>query len=305
MKTNNDVSKSDAMYHRAKAVIPGGIFGHYGFSVRETGPKFFSRSKGAYFWDIDENKYVDYMCAYGPMILGYNDPNVDKAVRNQLKNGNTVSLASPVMVELAETLVDMVTAADWALFGKNGGDSTALAAMIARAATGRKKIVKVTEGYHGVAAWMQKGRPGTIPADTEHVLEVAWNDAGGLQKLDASKLMTHLGSRLNDGLVKVAAAHDYDLIASGVPAMPYLRLANVARKTHFAWIDECVKRGVYLLGYHNHFLSTAHTEADLQHTWEVVDDAFTALGPARHQPEASAKYSEATRKSMASEYPSE
>ena len=179
----NKFSKSDAMYRRAKAVIPGGIFGHYGFSVRETGPKFFSRSKGAYFWDIDENKYVDYMCAYGPMILGYNDPKVDEAVHNQLKDGNTVSLASPVLVELAETLVDMVAAADWALFGKNGGDSTSLAVMIARAATGRKKIVKVMEGYHGAAPWMQEGRPGTIPTDSEHVLEVAWNDAAGLQKL--------------------------------------------------------------------------------------------------------------------------
>ena len=86
-------------------------------------------------------------------------PAVDEAALKQLKAGNTVSLASPVMVELAETLVDMVTAVDWALFSKNGGDGTSLAALVARAATGRQKLVKVAEGYHGVAAWMQDGRP--------------------------------------------------------------------------------------------------------------------------------------------------
>ena len=60
--------------------------------------------------------------------------------------------------------------------------------------------------------------------------------------------------------------------------MPYYRLANVPRTTHFAWIDECVKRGVYLLGYHNHFLSTAHTEADIGRTLDVADAAFGAIG---------------------------
>lgn len=408
--TTNDVSKSDSLYERAKAVIPGGIHGHYGAYVRKSGPKFFSRSEGAHFWDVDDNEYIDYMCAYGPMVLGYNHPVVDEAVLKQLKAGNTVSLASPVMVELAETMVDMVTAADWALFSKNGGDGTALAALIARAATGRKKLVKVTEGYHGVAAWMQDGRPGTTPADTEHVIQIPWNnvealqkvidenpgDVAGfisspydhvifrdnelpadgywqqiealcrkndivlivddvragfrinlagsnvaygftpdlicfgkalangypiaalvgsdalkqaaqevyftgtqffnaapmaaaratlleLQKIDGANLMTNLGNKLNEGLVGVAASHGYDLVASGIPAMPYYRLGNVDTKIHRAWIDECVKRGVYLLAYHNHFLSTAHTDADLQRTFEIVDDAFTALGPASAQ----------------------
>ena len=406
--TTNNISRSDELYERAKAVIPGGIYGHYGFSVRKTGPKFFSESKGSHFRDVDGNEYIDYMCAYGPMILGYNHPAIDEAALQQLKVGNTVSLASPVMVELAETLVDMVDAAEWALFGKNGGDSTALAAMVARAATGRRKLVKIVEGYHGAAPWMQgKGRPGTTPADSQDVIEIPWNDTGALQraidqnpddiagfisspyhhrvfsdnllpadgywqrvealcrknniviivddvragfrinlkgsnveygftpdlicfgkaiangyplaaltgsdalkqaarevyftgtqffnaapmaaaratllelqKTDAANLMTDIGNRLNEGLVNVAAAHGYDLNASGVPAMPYYRLTNVDRETHFAWIDECVKRGVYLLGYHNHFVSTAHSQADLQRTFEIADDAFTALGPA-------------------------
>ena len=100
-----------------------------------------------------------------------------------------------------------------------------------------------------------------------------------LQKIDAANLMTQIGSTLNQGLVNIASTHGYKLIASGIPAMPYYRLDGVSYETHVAWIDECVKRGVYLLGYHNHFISTAHTETDIQLTLEIVDEAFSALGP--------------------------
>ena len=396
--------QSNALYARAKSVIPGGIFGHYGSSVRESGPKFFSRSEGAHFWDADGNEYIDYMCAFGPMILGYNHPPVDEAVRRQQRQGHAVSLASPVMVELAERLVDQVAAADWALFGKNGTDATGLAVMIARAATGREKIVRVAGGYHGVAAWMRAGSPGAIAADGAAVMSVAWNDADGFERLvaeqgsdiacfisspyhhpaladselpaegywsrieaacrangivliaddvrtgfridlaganvafgftpdmicfgkaianghplsalvgadslkqtasevfytgtqfysgapmaaaiatlaelgkcDAIRRMNDAGAKLSQGLVDVASVHGCKLVVSGVPAMPYYRLADVPRAVHFAWIDECVKRGAYLLGYHNHFLSTAHAEEDLQRTWDIADAAFGAV----------------------------
>jgi glutamate-1-semialdehyde 2,1-aminomutase len=347
------------------------------------------------------------------MILGYNHPVIDEAAQAQYRKGNTVSLAAPVMFELAEVLVDMVDAADWALFGKNGGDSTSLAVRIARAATGRKKIVKVKDGYHGVAPWMMASMgdtrvmAGITPEDGANMLEVAWNDADGfeelireqgddiacfisspydhpvmrdntlpedgywqrmetlcrsngivlimddvragfrinlagsnvaygftpdlicfgkalangyplsalvgtdalreaatkvfytgtqffnaapmaaakatleeLQKVDAATQMTGIGTALNEGLVNVARQQGYELVTSGIPAMPYYRLANVSTETHFAWIDECVKRGIYLLGYHNHFVSTAHTDADLARTFDVANDAFIGLGDA-------------------------
>ena len=132
------MKKSHNLLEKAKEVIPGGVFGHYKYAIRDTGPVFFSKAKGAHFWDIDDNKYIDLMCAYGPAILGYNHPEVDEAAKSQYGLGNTVSLASPVMVDLATTLVEMVDAAEWALFGKNGGDSTNLAVMVARAATGKE-----------------------------------------------------------------------------------------------------------------------------------------------------------------------
>lgn len=403
MKIYN-IEKSQTLFARSKDVIPGGLFGHYKQATRDTAPTFFSRADGAYFWDVDGNKYIDFMCAYGPMILGYNHPVVDEAARAQCALGSTVSIAAPVIVELAELMVDMVSGMDWALFGKNGGDATSLAVMIARAATGREKIVKVRHGYHGVAAWMQGKKPGAIPADSQHVLTVPWNDVGAFERLileypgkiacfisspydhpvyrdnelpsegywkqmevlckrhgivlivddvragfrinlagshveygfspdmicfgkaiangyplsalmgtdalkqaaedvfytgtqffnavpmaaaiatlrelrqiDAVATMNDIGERLNRGLVQVAGANGYELVASGVPAMPYYRLADVPMDTHFAWIDECVRRGVYLLGYHNHFVSTAHTDQDIAQACDVADEAFAAL----------------------------
>ena len=179
--------KSDELFLKAQELIPGGIFGHYKFAVREEGPKFFSKAKNAYFWDIDGNKYLDLICGWGPMILGYNNSKIDKAARTQYDLGNTVSVASPVMVELAETLTDMVDMADWALFGKNGGDSTQLAIMVARAETGKSKILKIKDGYHGANGWMQnKNNPGIINSDSEEVLSISWNDLDEFDEMISS-----------------------------------------------------------------------------------------------------------------------
>ena len=174
MKLNH--KNSDKLFLKARELIPGGIFGHYKYAVREDGPKFFSKAKDAYFWDVDGNKYLDLICGWGPMILGYNNPKIDQAARSQYDLGNTVSVASPVMIELAETLTDMIDIADWALFGKNGGDSTQLAVMVARAETGKSKILKINNGYHGANGWMQNSsNAGVIDSDSDEVLSVEWN----------------------------------------------------------------------------------------------------------------------------------
>jgi len=187
-----DQKESQKLLERAKKVIPGsplcpdgGMYGHYSVSVPARGnPIYFSRAEGSRFWDVDGNEYVDYMCAYGPMILGYNHEAVDEAARQQYRKGNTVSLASPVMVELAEQLVDMVSIADWAFFAKNGADPTNLAVMVARAATGRKNILMFDGGYHGSSPWMQDpGSGGTIEEDTANIMKATWNDFEGLQKI--------------------------------------------------------------------------------------------------------------------------
>ena len=403
--TTYEVKKSDEYFTKAKQVIPGGIFGHYKYAVRESGPKFFSKSEGAYFWDLDDNRYVDLMCGYGPSILGYNHPEVEEAFKSSSDKGNTVSIASPVMVDLASKLVDMVDIADWALFGKNGGDATSLAVMIAREFTGKKKIIKIDDGYHGVAPWMQdKNRPGVIASDSEHVIKIKWNDleelenllgqenndiacfisspydhpvsrdnslpnegywekvtslckahgiltivddvrsgfrinlkgsnvafgfspdmicfgkaiANGhplaslvgkeeiktaaervyftgtqffsappmaaaiatlneLEKVDAPTKLIDYGKKLNARLEAVASEKGFNLVSSGVPSMPYYRLEGQSFETHIKWIDECVKRGVYMLSYHNHFISLAHKEEDIDFIESAARQAFESL----------------------------
>lgn len=177
------------LFNRALRVIPSGIYGHLGpvescFIPVEAYPLFSAKAKGAYFWDADGNRFIDYMCAYGPNVLGYNDEEVDEAVRKQMTLGNCVTSPSAIMIDMAELLVDTVAMADWAFFAKNGGDTTSFALMIARAATGRKKVVLVNGGYHGVAPWTQKlGYPGVTAADIENNLYVDWNDYKGLKKI--------------------------------------------------------------------------------------------------------------------------
>ncbi|WP_304942813.1 aminotransferase class III-fold pyridoxal phosphate-dependent enzyme [Vallitalea guaymasensis] len=147
-------------------------------------PFFSSRAKGAYFWDVDGNRFIDYMCAYGPNVLGYNDEDVDMAVAEQMKLGNCTTAPSSIMVDFAELLVDTVEMADWAFFAKNGGDVTSFALMIAKAATGRKKTILVNGGYHGVAPWTQKlGYPGICEEDVVNNLYVDWNNYEQVEKI--------------------------------------------------------------------------------------------------------------------------
>ncbi len=183
--------KSRELFTRATKVIPSGVYGHLGpaegqFIPVNKWPVFAEKAKGTYVWDIDGNKFIDYMCAYGPNILGYNDPDVDKAAMEQAKIGNCTTSPSYKMVELAELMVDTVKTADWAFFAKNGNDTTQLAIMAARNATHRKKIIFVNGFYHGVSAVVQKiDYPGVLPEDVANNLYVDWNDFEALEKLVA------------------------------------------------------------------------------------------------------------------------
>ncbi|MCP4748603.1 MAG: aminotransferase class III-fold pyridoxal phosphate-dependent enzyme [Desulfobacteraceae bacterium] len=184
---NYTFTKSQELFRRATKVIPGGIYGHYSPVVLvppEKYPFYVSNAEGSRFRDADGNEFIDYMCAYGPMVTGYNNPVVDEAALKQLKKGNCTTGAPPVMVELAEYLVDLIFSMDWAFFAKNGGDVTNYAVMIARDATCRKKILAFKGGYHGVESWMQTpGRHGVIEEDLKHIIRLDWNDYPGLEKV--------------------------------------------------------------------------------------------------------------------------
>ncbi len=186
MRKINDYTKSREYFSRAAKVIPSGIYGHQGpaegcYTPIEAFPLFSSRAQGTYFWDVDGNRFIDYMCAYGPNVLGYNDPDVDEAAAKQRMDGDCITAPSTKMIDFAELLVDTVHSADWAFFAKNGNDVTTLAIMAARAHTHRKKIVFFKGYYHGVAPWTQKiDYPGIIEEDVINNIYVPWNDFDAL-----------------------------------------------------------------------------------------------------------------------------
>ena len=176
-------------FRRAANVIPSGVYGHLGpaegcFIPVDAFPLFSSRAKGTYFWDIDGHRFIDYMCAYGPNILGYGDPDVEEAAAKQRERGDCTTAPSLTMIDFAELLVETVASADWAFFAKNGNDVTTLAVMAARAYTHRKKIVFFRGYYHGVAPWTQKiDYPGVIEEDVMHNIYVNWNDIEALKQV--------------------------------------------------------------------------------------------------------------------------
>jgi len=183
--------KSRELFARAEKVIPSGIYGHPGppegcYIPIEASPLFSDHASGTYFWDVDGHRFIDYMCAYGPNILGYNDPDVDEAARKQREKGDCTTAPNALMVDFAELLVDTVASADWAFFAKNGNDVTTLAVMAARAYTHRKKIVFFKGYYHGISPWTQKiDYAGVIEEDVMNNLYVDWNDAEAVERVFA------------------------------------------------------------------------------------------------------------------------
>ena len=127
--------RDKALRERAQQVIPGGMYGHMSTRLLPSAhPQFFSRGRGCRIWDVDDNEYVDFMCAYGPNLLGYGDPGIEAAVDAQRALGDSLNGPGQVMVELAERFVEQISHAAWAIFCKNGTDATTVATVLARAA---------------------------------------------------------------------------------------------------------------------------------------------------------------------------
>jgi len=179
-------TRSKELFARAVEVIPWGIYGHMSPTLQVPGsfPYYTASAKGCRYTDVDGNEFIDYMCAYGPMILGHNYAPVEEAAAAQQAAANCTNHPAPVMVELAEYLVDLIPVADWAFFAKNGGDVTTYSLLVARAHTGRKKVIMVNKHYHGVAPWCTSlGHGGITPEDHLNMLHVEWNDLEGFETL--------------------------------------------------------------------------------------------------------------------------
>jgi glutamate-1-semialdehyde aminotransferase len=149
-----DISHSDALYERALQImdpVTQTLAKGPGQYIKGVAPKYLKRGSGSHVWDVDGNEYLDYNMAIGPISLGYCYEKVDEAIKAQLKDGITFSMMHELEVMLAELIHRIIPNAESIRISKTGADVTSAAVRVARAFTGRKKVVCC--GYHGWHDW--------------------------------------------------------------------------------------------------------------------------------------------------------
>lgn len=156
-KMSNGVNRNKgiSLYKKAKKIIPGGtqlLSKRPEMFLPKQWPSYYSRCKGVEVWDLDGNKYVDMsICGVGACVLGYADPDVNNAVIKAVKSGNMCTLNVPEEIELAELLCKLHPWAEMVRYARTGGEAMAIAVRIARAYSGKDKIIFC--GYHGWSDW--------------------------------------------------------------------------------------------------------------------------------------------------------
>ncbi|WP_050603958.1 aspartate aminotransferase family protein [Ruegeria sp. 6PALISEP08] len=134
---------------RANEVLPAGGFGNFDPGI------IIARGEGSHVWDEDGKEYIDYLIGSGPMLLGHGHPEVMEAVLEQLPKGMTFFANNSKGIELAEAIIDAVPCCEQVRFVASGGEADMYAIRLARAYTGRNKILKFEGGYHGMSAEAQ------------------------------------------------------------------------------------------------------------------------------------------------------
>jgi len=191
-------AESERLHNQAQRVLATGVSSGMRKNVTPT-PLYFERAEGPYFFDCDGNRMLDYTLAWGPLIVGSNHPHINQVVGFQLQQAYAFGAQHPIEIEVASKLVDMVPGLEQVIFSNTGSEAVQAALRIARAKTGRDKIVKFEGHYHG---WMNNvlvsfhptsgsdceaqptcgGQPVHEYADT-YVLP--WNDLDSLRELFA------------------------------------------------------------------------------------------------------------------------
>lgn len=233
--------KDLALRERAKAVIPGGLWGHMHVAgLTRAHPQYFVGGEGARVTDVDGRTYVDFMCGWGPILLGRGHPEVEAAADRQRAEGDLLNGPAPVLVDLAERLVAMLPFADWAMFQKNGADATTLAVTLARAGTGRRKLLVARGAYHGAVPWCSPSLAGVTTEDRAHLLHYDYNDVTSLEAAAAAA---------GDDLAGViATAFKHDLGRDQALAEPAFAMAAraICDRTGAALILDDVRAGFRL-----------------------------------------------------------
>ena len=188
-------SRNDVLFERAKRVIPGGVNSPVrAFKAVGGTPRFVQRAQGAYFWDADGQRYIDYIGSWGPMILGHGHPAVLDAVQKAALDGFSYGAPTEREVELAEEIIKLVPSIEMIRLVSSGTEAAMSALRLARGATGRSKIIKFEGCYHGHAdALLVKagsglatfGNPtsaGVPPEVVQHTLVLEYNNVAQLEE---------------------------------------------------------------------------------------------------------------------------
>jgi len=176
------MTKDSALLERARHVIPNGMWGHMATRAIAPGyPQFFDRAEGCRVWDVDGREYIDFMCAWGPNVLGYRHPQVEAAAQAQLARVDSGNGPTETLVELAELLTNTLDHADWAMFQKNGTDATTTCVTIARSGTGRRKVIMAKGAYHGAVPWCSPSVVGVTAEDRAHLMTCDWGSIASLE----------------------------------------------------------------------------------------------------------------------------
>ncbi len=192
MKTEGSLS----LYQQAVQVMPGGVSSPVR-AFRGVGgtPLFIERGEGPYVVDVDGNRYVDYVMSWGPLVLGHAHPAVVEAIRQQATRGTSYGAPTALEVELANLVIDLMPSVEMVRFVNSGTEATMSALRLARAYTGRHKIIKFEGCYHGHADMLlvQAGSgvatlglpdsPGVPPGATQDTLTAPYNDLDAVQAL--------------------------------------------------------------------------------------------------------------------------
>ncbi len=186
--------RNTELFERAKKLIPGGVNSPVrAFKAVGGTPRFVARASGAYFWDADGDRYIDYIGSWGPMILGHGHPAVLEAVQKAMMDGFSFGAPTEREVELAEEIVKLVPSLDMVRLVSSGTEAAMSALRLARGATGRSKIIKFEGCYHGHAdALLVKAGSGLatyghptsagVPAEVvQHTIVLRYNDIAELE----------------------------------------------------------------------------------------------------------------------------
>ena len=182
-------SRSAEMFARARQVIPGGVNSPVrAFRAVGGQPVFIQRGAGAYLYDVDGNQYIDYVGSWGPLIFGHAHPRVVEAITAAAQRGASYGAPTEAETRLAELVIEAVPSIELVRFVNSGTEATMSALRVARAYTGREKIIKFAGGYHGHADMLlvaagsgaltlgAPDSPGVPAGATAQTLVVAYND---------------------------------------------------------------------------------------------------------------------------------